>query len=462
VQITTMDEWKDDIEKYISGKLTPAERHALEKRALSDPFLADALDGAESISGNEFSMDVEELNQKIAGGGKNRWLWPLRIAASVVGLAVVGTAIFLSIGNESNDQLASNKKNTETKPAEVTTTDSVEVKSEQSKSGGEDAIASTKPEEEKKAETKPLLALELKKETQSLAGGSGTRNNFTPTAGPDLKISDSVLTTPLLAGDVKRDTLTTAELSGFIVAEEIADDIVVAAPTQQPILAKTESASRSKRKAQASGTASAATPIAQNLIITGQVRDQQGQLLPGVNINVKGTTNGTVTNAEGKYSLALSDSNATLTYSFIGFVPQEMKVDKANDYADVKLMEDATQLSEVVVTGYGEKRTDGEPVVRLAEPIGGPKAYDTYLDEKKIYPQQALENKVEGKVVIEFTVSTTGALSDFNVIRKIGYGCEEEIIRLVKEGPGWYPSYIDNEAVESLVRIKTRFELPGK
>ena len=41
-------------------------------------------------------------------------------------------------------------------------------------------------------------------------------------------------------------------------------------------------------------------------------------------------------------------------------------------------------------------------------------------------------------------------------------GCEEELIRMVKEGPGWYPSYIDNEAVESLVRIKTRFELPEK
>jgi len=65
-------------------------------------------------------------------------------------------------------------------------------------------------------------------------------------------------------------------------------------------------------------------------------------------------------------------------------------------------------------------------------------------------------------VVIEFTVGTTGTLSDFNVVKKIGYGCEQEVIRLVKDGPQWRPSYIDNEAVESLVRVKTRFDLPGK
>ena len=75
----------------------------------------------------------------------------------------------------------------------------------------------------------------------------------------------------------------------------------------------------------------------------------------------------------------------------------------------------------------GKKRTEGEPVVRLAEPVGGMKAYDKYLEEKKIYPQQALDNKVEGKVVIEFTVSSTGMVSDFNIIKKIGYGLRGRI-----------------------------------
>jgi TonB family protein len=457
-----MDNWKDDIERYISGKMSPAERHALEKRALSDPFLADALEGAESISTNEFSLDVSELNQKIAGAGKNRWLWPLRIAASVIGVAIVGSIIFLSIDKDDASQLASSEQKSDNNPTESVKADSVVKQENSATTTGEQSIAQAKPEEKKvdpkRTETKPLLA--LKEQTQTLSGGSGVQKSLAVTSGPDVKLADTVFTNGLLAARMQRDTIAATEIAELVAVEEKTDDVAVTPPTQQPTLANSETKTARARKS-APATADF-TPIIQEQIITGQVRDQQGEPLPGVNINIKGTTQGAVTNAEGKYSIALVDPNSTLVYSFIGFVPQEMKLDKAKDYADVQLMEDATQLSEVVVTGYGEKRTDGEPVVRLAEPIGGMKAYDKYLEEKKIYPQQALDNKVEGKVVIEFTVSSTGAVSEFNVIKKIGYGCEEELIRIVKEGPGWYPTYIDNEAVESLVRVKTRFELPEK
>jgi TonB family protein len=456
-----MDDLKNDIERYISGKMNPAERHALEKRALSDPFLADALEGAEFIPLNEFSLDVSELNQKIAGAGKNHWLWPLRIAASVIGVAIVGSVIFLSIDKDDASQLASSEQKSENKPTESAKADSLKQESSATTTG-EQAIAQAKPEEKKvepkRTETKPLLA--LKQQTQTLSGGSGVQKTLATSSGPDIKLADTVFTGGLLAANAQRDTISETELAELVAVEEKTDDVAITPPTVQPSVANTETKTARARKS-ASATADF-TPIVQDQIITGQVRDQQGQPLPGVNINIKGTTQGAVTNAEGKYSIALPDANATLVYTFIGFIPQEMKLDKVKDYADVQLMEDATQLSEVVVVGYGEKKSDAEPVVRLAEPIGGMKEYDKYLEDKKVYPQQALDNKVEGKVVIEFTVSTTGAVSDFNVVRKIGHGCEEEVIRLVKEGPGWYPSYIDNEAVESLVRVKTRFELPGK
>lgn len=447
-----MDKWKNDIERYRSGKMTPAERHALEKQALSDPFLADALEGAESISAEEFSFDVAELNQKIVGEGKNRWLWPLRIAASVVGIALASTVVIFSMKDDESS-LASNQKQTESKQEQKTTqpTDSI-PKIENEKAGDENLLAGVTEEkkESKPTETKPAIA--LRRETQTAStGGAGVTST-----GPIKVVVDTISAGGLMASFTRTDSIAATDVAELAMEEEVKEVVPTSPPTLQPIVADT------KDDVQKSKRALASTPIQTNLTITGQVRDQQGQPLPGVNITVKGTASGTTTNAEGKYSMSLADANATLLYSFIGYVPQEMKADKAKEYADVQLMEDATQLSEVVVTGYGEKKTDGEPVVRLAEPIGGMKAYDKYLEDKKIYPQQALDNKVEGKVVVEFTVSTTGAVSDFNVIRKIGSGCEEEVIRLVKEGPGWYPSYIDNEPVESLVRVKTRFELPEK
>ena len=60
-----MDNQKNDIEKYLKGELSPAEMHKLEMRALHDPFLADALEGADTITSNQFIEDINSLKQKI-------------------------------------------------------------------------------------------------------------------------------------------------------------------------------------------------------------------------------------------------------------------------------------------------------------------------------------------------------------------------------------------------------------
>ena len=74
------------------------------------------------------------------------------------------------------------------------------------------------------------------------------------------------------------------------------------------------------------------------------------------------------------------------------------------------------------------------------------------------YPQQALQSKVKGKVTIEFTVASDGTLHDFSVMKSLGYGCDEEVTRLVKEGPKWSPSTEDNVAIESNVKVKMKFD----
>jgi len=97
---------------------------------------------------------------------------------------------------------------------------------------------------------------------------------------------------------------------------------------------------------------------AQDRTVTGRVTSaEDGSLLPGVNVVVKGTTVGTVTDANGTYSLSVP-SASTLVFSFIGLKSQEVEVG-SRSVIDVQMALDITQLSEVVVTGYGvqEKRT---------------------------------------------------------------------------------------------------------
>lgn len=81
---------------------------------------------------------------------------------------------------------------------------------------------------------------------------------------------------------------------------------------------------------------------------------EDGQGIPGVNIVIKGTTDGTVSDIDGKYSINVTDPNAVLVFSFIGFLPEEVSV-AGRTVVDATLTPDVTSLDEVVVIGYGEQ-----------------------------------------------------------------------------------------------------------
>ena len=92
--------------------------------------------------------------------------------------------------------------------------------------------------------------------------------------------------------------------------------------------------------------------------VTGTVRDNKGEPLPGVSVKIKGTTTGTSTDVNGVFRLNLPTGNETLVFSFLGFKTQEYPVNgKMN--LDVRLQEDIQSLDEVIITGYGGKTTKG-------------------------------------------------------------------------------------------------------
>lgn len=93
-------------------------------------------------------------------------------------------------------------------------------------------------------------------------------------------------------------------------------------------------------------------PVAAQTVSGKVTNPSDGALLPGVTIVEKGSTKGTVTDSEGKYSISLINPQATLIFSFIGFTAQEVPVN-GRSLVDVQLKEDATQLGEVVVTALG-------------------------------------------------------------------------------------------------------------
>ena len=97
------------------------------------------------------------------------------------------------------------------------------------------------------------------------------------------------------------------------------------------------------------------TFFAQNQIVSGTVKVAEDNMpLPGVNVIVKGTSNGTVTDMQGSYSLEVPP-NSILVFSAIGFVSQEIEID-GQEELDVSLVQDTESLDEVVVTALGISR----------------------------------------------------------------------------------------------------------
>lgn len=129
----------------------------------------------------------------------------------------------------------------------------------------------------------------------------------------------------------------------------------------------------------------------QDITITGTVRDAEDQSgnLPGVNVLVKGTTRGTTTDADGKYTIQVSDPNATLVFSFIGYTTQEIVV-AARSVVDVVLAPDIHQLGEVVVVGYGTQEK-----VTLTGAVSNIRT-EELLRTKNENPQNMLTGKIAG------------------------------------------------------------------
>jgi TonB family protein len=454
-----MADWKNDIEKYRRGELTPQEGHDLEKKALQDPFLADAIEGAESISADDFSDDIAELKSSIAFQSEERsvvsyermaaapsssmrvavekefalgppkkvkkWIWPLRAAASILIICFTFLVANRLIPKQGKENLAIKKE--KAKPAAIDTLSIAQNKV------NSNIAKSTEEKPQQLNPAKPAIAFKHKSKNAVIKKDDNK----------GVILSDAV--------DNTKATEVTADVE-LKKAESIA-------ASEQPTPVVKMEAPREAAEAELKKKSAGSTSVR---LIKGQViSEEDGTPIPGVNVIVNGTKIGAVTDMDGNYQLPEVGTDQKLTFSFIGYVSQEVPVANQKDI-NVKLGLDVSQLSEIVVVGYGsQKNTDEEPVIVSASPAGGLRAFNKYLDDSMRYPIEALELNIKGKVVVQFTVGTDGSLNDFIVKKSIGHGCDEEVIRLVKEGPAWSPTTEDNVAVESNVLVKLRFD-PAK
>lgn len=139
--------------------------------------------------------------------------------------------------------------------------------------------------------------------------------------------------------------------------------------------------------------------------VTGKVTDDTGAGLPGVNILLKGTTIGTVTDAYGQYSLSVQDTEyGVLVFSFIGYLSEEVSIG-SRSVVDITMAPDIQTLSEVVVVGYGTmRREDISGAVASVQTKDLPKVANPSID-------QLLQGRVPGLNIVQRSAQPGGGLN---------------------------------------------------
>lgn len=158
---------------------------------------------------------------------------------------------------------------------------------------------------------------------------------------------------------------------------------------------------------QSDGTLTSMTSSFSDGVVTGKVTDGKGNGLPGVSVSIKGKANGTLTDANGMFSLkAPATDNYILTFTYVGYITKEMTVD-ANLGAkpiNISLSEDALQLDGVVVTGGGNPKKKLESSVAI-----------TSISNKDIANRAPLNSTDLLKAIPGLTVESTGGDGPGNV-----------------------------------------------
>ncbi len=420
----------DDIARYRKGEMSPEEMHAFEKKASSDVFVQDALEGAELISASDFEADTESLTGKIRNrviGFRTYFYWTIRTAAALTLLAV---ATFLIVNYQDD-------------PTPLPTSEEEAVSPPQA----------LKPEtlaaEEKDAD--PLedpLGPSLQKPSQEIAGTqeeSGAGEDRQPV---DMIVSDSRESAKSEVDD-KAKSEEIATLESKSVSPAFADTIVTAPQGRAIARPENERAAGVQKES-----------LEPAVLITGRVTDTQNHPIPGTNVRLSDSRVGTVTDEQGKYQLSVPSVPSSVTFSNVGYESKEVPATQSP--VDVTLQEGEPERMEMALSYSDDlrKKSPASRTLLFPEPAGGRGAFDQYLKSGIRYPDAALQNKIEGRVVVDFTVDGAGKPHSFVTIKSIGYGCEGELIRLITQGPTWLPAMKDGVAIPVTVRVKYRFVLP--
>jgi TonB family protein len=417
-----------DIEKYHKGLLSPKEMHELEKAALDDLFLADALEGYAASSVN-ISKDLPELEkkleEKIAGAkviemtsNRNSFKW-WKVAAAIVIIGGIGYFTFGLLTGKKNKEVAilGKKKDQQPVPPIVDSNKLIDAPIESKKS----TAKTISPTIESTSRPEKMVATETPKRKSSATSFLVADSNKNDIATSDTRLDDANVL------NYKKEN---NDSSGRKTA------LGYAAPLAK---AKSEESNRQPEKFKLLEKQNTQTDRPQMNYFRGQVTDANNSPLPFANITNMHDNVGTYADAQGNFTLISTDSVLNVQVRSIGFENNFTRL--RNNVASNKVVLRDDKAAPDKIISYQKPDTarsrNGTMKLEEPEPADGWTRYDTYLANNIKLPDDLKLNQRKGQVELSFEVNQNGDPVNIKVEKSLCQKCDEEAVRLVKQGPKW-------------------------
>ena len=392
------------IRRYLAGELDDKTMHLLERQALEDPFLAEALDGFEGYAADQ-RLQLAELNrrlqQRVVGGGRRRVI-PMfvRWAAAAVVFVVAGSTVLWLWKGSVNHEIAVLTPHIDTLiPAE---------------------IPAPSPVTSQNRERLPMQAPKADIRTGRAADTSASA--LAPLAQADVAVAEAV---PPQADTIVPDNSLAAN-NLFM-----------------------------KRKALPSAVASnyVKAPISTGIrVLKGRIMDADADTGMTGAIMTMGAY-GTSTDKDGNFTIERDDvpGKQELNVFAVGYESRNLSLGSKDNYLNIAIKKTGQSLDESMLKGRVAGVTSSPGTYEAPQPQDGFDKFDQYLAGSLQYPAP----KLKGKVRVSFMVQANGSLTDFKVLKNLRDDYDAEAIRAIKAGPQWTPA---SNGKPTRVKVDVKFK----
>lgn len=420
-----------DIERYQKGLLSAKEMHAMEKASLEDPFLADAMEGY-AATGTSITTDIQELQTRLNNRVETTKVVPLvpknsssipwlRIAAMVIFLAGAAFLTYqIGFKPKENTTVAEQHNTANEQPAPVNPGQDTIVANNNTNSNTDILPPAAKAADDKKNPPK------INRSQPALAEPVITMEN----AANDIAYQKKDSVENIIQG-------ITAEQAAPATARMKKEEDRFMSPDARKIdVAEKSIVQRGYATNEGRNFFGSDKPN----IFRGRVQNANNTALPFVNITNTKDNVGTYSDANGNFILTSPDSVLNVQVRSLGY--SNSNVVLRNDPAgnNIVLQDDDHQLAEIVVSNRNansNRARSNTMVFEEPEPVDGWENYDVYIANNLILPDvlKSKQTNNRGQVELSFEVDKDGKPTNITVEKSLCESCDQEAIRLVKDGP---------------------------